>query len=612
MTLKRKILFSFFTVILIFGFFVAILGYRLIKNNIIEKAQSQVKNDLKFAHAVYNGEIEKIKEELSLVSNNPDILELREKIGLDYLYFVNKEDEFNISKSEIVKQAFLGKKVVSGTRIIYREDLIKNNSQLYKKVEIEIRFTSKAKPTTMKVVDKAMVIECALPVIDKAGSFKGVIYGGRVINRDFALVDKIRDFVFENKLYNAKPVGTVTIFLDDTRIATNVLDKEGKRAVGTRVSQKVYEKVVGKGYSWVDRAFVVTDWYLTAYEPIRDVKDNIIGILYVGTLEKPFNDMRRNVFFVFLAVMLFSTLLAVFLSYILAAAISKPLTDLLSATSKISEGNMAYRITFNSSIKELNKLISAFNYMAQRLDENDKNLRVSNDKLANLNKSYLDLIGFVTHELKGILASTILNAYSVRDGFLGMINFKQRKSLDSITRNLDYLESTVKKFLNLSRIEKAELALNKKELLVKEDIFDLSLELFLKSAGEKEITFTNKLETGLKINADLDLLQIVANNLIGNAVKYGLPKGKVTLDSRDLGDKLEIEIYNDSRVISNEEREKLFKKFSRLDSPETKKVQGTGLGLFISKEIVEAHGGKIWFEPRENGNSVIFQIERGF
>ena len=122
-------------------------------------------------------------------------------------------------------------------------------------------------------------------------------------------------------------------------------------------------------------------------------------------------------------------------------------------------------------------MAEAFNAMALGLKEREESLRVSNEKLADSNKSYIDLIGFVAHELKGILASAVMNAYAVRDGYLGMVNFKQRKAMDSVTRNLDYLDATVKKFLNLGRIERGELAVNKTGLNLKKDVFDVSISL---------------------------------------------------------------------------------------------------------------------------------------
>ena len=107
---------------------------------------------------------------------------------------------------------------------------------------------------------------------------------------------------FGDEQYDHQRVGTVTIFQDDIRVATNVMNEEGRRAIGTRVSADVYKEVLEKGNAWNERAFVVNAWYKTAYEPIRNINEQIIGILYVGTLAKPFDDMAKNVTLVFLAI----------------------------------------------------------------------------------------------------------------------------------------------------------------------------------------------------------------------------------------------------------------------------------------------------------------------
>ena len=106
------------------------------------------------------------------------------------------------------------------------------------------------------------------------------------------IVDRIRDTVFQNEIYKGRNIGAATIFFDDLRIATNVLTAEGKRAIGTRVSQEVKEHVLGKGKKWTAPAFVVSDWYITAYEPIEDIFNRRVGMLYVGVLEEKYVDIR--------------------------------------------------------------------------------------------------------------------------------------------------------------------------------------------------------------------------------------------------------------------------------------------------------------------------------
>ena len=603
-SIRTRIIFSFLLIIAILAILVGVFGAYVINSNIVGREQKQMISDITIARKFYNAEIEKIKDVFSYVGAPKDLLSLKKKLGLDYLYLVSRKDLPSV-KSEIVREAFASGKAMGGTRIIEKEELQKMGGSLIARAKMEIKFTPRSIPTRKKELESAMAIGYAAPVsFDKNGRVLQVMYGGKLVNRDLGLVDKIQGYVFENQLYNRKPLGAVTIFQDDVRVATNVLDRSGKRALGTRISKDVYDRVAVEGKSWFDRAFVVTDWYLTAYEPIRDIKGKVIGILYIGTLEEPFRDMKKNILLMFLGIVAVASGFATFLAFILEFSMTRPIERMLEATEKISGGDLDFRVMTRTPIKELNKFARSFNLMAGELSERERRLKDSNNR-------YLDLVGFVSHELKGILASTMLHAYSVRDGFLGMINFKQRKALDSVVKNLEYFDSTVKNFLNLSRIEKDEMPVHKTEFLLKEDLFDQSVSEFIKPASEKEMTILNNMGPGIKILADFNLMQIAANNLVGNAVKYGVLGGQVAINCVQESDKIKIEVYNDGRPLLKEETEKLFKRFSRLDSPEAKKNKGTGLGLFITRQVIEKHGGQIRVEPKEKGNSFVVEMGRG-
>jgi len=227
-----------------------------------------------------------------------------------------------------------------------------------------------------------------------------------------------------------------------------------------------------------------------------------------------------------------------------------------------------------------------------------------------MNTSYLDLIGFVSHELKGILSSVILNSYNIYNKLLGPVNEAQEKTLKSMLKNLDYLGATVKNFLNLSRIEKAELVINKSEIFFYESVLDICIESFAQLAKEKNMAIICQINDKLKVFADVNLLQIVVNNLLGNAIKYGKENGQIIISSEKKGDLVTISVYNDGRPIAKIDVDKLFKKFSRLKYAGMEKIKGTGVGLFITKEIVEKHGGRIWVEPQPQGNTFKFTLNK--
>ncbi|HEV57502.1 MAG TPA: HAMP domain-containing protein [Phycisphaerales bacterium] len=611
-TLRSRLFASSALVVTVLGLSIFLLGYSVIRRDILDRVQKEVDVALRGARVVYRSQIDQIGRAFSLVSFTPDadVEALRTRMNLDYLVIV-PTDQVTDCPSGLARQALTERRGLGGTRLLSPEEVETLPAAIQTRTRIAIQDTPRARPTQRKVLDQAMVKEWALPLPDEAGQIRAVAYGGRVVNQDESLVDRIRDLVFGREMVDGKPIGTVTIFQDDVRIATNVLTDAGRRAIGTRVSEAVYRHVVEQGRMWHDRAFVVNDWYKTAYEPIRDPQDRIIGILYVGILEKPFRDKARAIIAAFVAIVLVGILLALVLSYVLEGAILRPLTQMLRATEQMSRGEGRGQAVQGGRIVELEQLAAAFNEMSARLEERETRLRVSNEKLAESNRSYVELIGFVAHELKGLLASAIMNAYSIRDGFLGMINFKQKRAIDSICRNLDYLTATVQKFLNLSRIERGNLEINAVAVRLKTDVFDPALETFAKLIADKQMQVDNAMDEEIVVRADTDLLRIVANNLVNNAAKYGTPGGRIALAGRVEGSTVTVEVYNDGRPIGPEDREKLFKKFSRLDVPEKKKVKGTGLGLYITRQIIEAHGGHIDVEPRDAGNAFIFTLERG-
>jgi two-component system NtrC family sensor kinase len=638
--LRMRILVSFDAVIVVFSLLVALLGYYVIEKDIVERTQTKVKNDLNSASVIYDEATEDIKDVVRFTAQRffikdaisvndreamtRELGRIREAESLDILTLTDAFGKVVVRSSNpsvsgdsqaqdsLVRRVLSSGEVVAGTVIVPRDELMKESTDLAEQAHIKSIATQKAKPRTEGEETSGMMIKAAAAVLGYDGKLLGVLYGGNLLNRNYKIVDKVKETVYRGETYKGKDIGTATIFQGDLRISTNVRAEDRSRAVGTRVSAEVDEQVLVKGLPWVDRAFVVNHWYKTAYEPIKDIEDKTIGILYVGILEQPFTDRARNIFIVFLVIVSFATALAALLETVLTKSISGPVERMLKATQKLSEGDLGYEVEAETGTIELDALASSFNEMSERLRQRENSLEITNQKLAALNETYLDAVGFVSHELKGIVATTIMNAAAVRDGMFGAVTPQQKKALESATKTLEYLRETVRKFLDLSRIEKGELEFNRTEVRLREDVFGPCVETFAGEIAAKQMVVTNNITEGIKVNGDLNLLEIAANNLVGNAIKYGLEKGKVVLSCEDLGSRVRVEVYNDGRLITEQEKGRLFRKFSRLETVSGQKVKGTGLGLFITREIIRRHGGEIWVEPREKGNSFIFQMEKDF
>lgn len=247
------------------------------------------------------------------------------------------------------------------------------------------------------------------------------------------------------------------------------------------------------------------------------------------------------------------------------------------------------------------------------VDDTDSGIKTKNLKnVAISTKGPIDTITtleFVSHELKGILGSTIICVYSIRDGFLGMLNFKQRATIETIIRNLRRLESTIKDFLDISKIEGGKISVNKTQVNINSDIIKEVEDSLLSEIYEKRIILENNIPDGLIINTDRTLLHTIFNNLIGNAIKYGKAGGRIIINLKKRKKAYCFSVYNDGEPLTKEQKDKLFKKFSRIETEANKKIKGTGLGLFIVKNIVKNLGGDIWVETSENGNKFLFEIE---
>ncbi|MBM3696807.1 MAG: HAMP domain-containing protein, partial [Actinobacteria bacterium] len=245
---------------------------------------------------------------------------------------------------------------------------------LAESARIDLVETTGARPLDDTVLTSGLVLVAAAPVLDFAGEVIGSLYGGLLLNRRVEIVDKIKDTVFEGAKYRGRDVGTATLFLDDVRIATNVLDASGARAIGTRVSAEVYQQVVVEGKPWLDRAFVVRDWYLTAYAPLRDFAGKVVGMLYVGTLERPYTDLRRSSTLLFVGITLGGVTLATAIAFFISRRLSTPVRALVKASRRVAEGDLEARVAVTTR-DEIGELAGAFNAMAAALHQRNEELK---------------------------------------------------------------------------------------------------------------------------------------------------------------------------------------------------------------------------------------------
>lgn len=624
MKLQTKFVLAVIAIFALLAAAVAVLTANLVNVNTIREAENRVQIYMRAAWEIHDSKIGRTRAALEVLARDPvliaflaakndeamaaqvrDALEaVRRDQKMDILNVVSPEGRVllrtrapynkgdSLAQDPLIKQATLLRQSSVGNIILEQDRLDIEGSEL-----IERCLAVGNEP-------RGLFAGAAVPVLDQNDRLIGFIEMGSLLNGATEKVDAIRDAVFANEIYNGKPVGTATIFMGDLRVSTNVLDNQGRRAVGTRVSKEVADRVLKEGLSWTGRAFVVDTWYLAQYNPIRDPDGRVIGMLYVGELEQKYLDLRARTVALNLTVILAGMLLAFIGALWLVRGIVKPIHTLVDATQRLAAGDLTHRVNIRRS-DELGDLASCFNKMASRLEEQRQELEKHQQELETLsqelqttNRNYIEMLGFITHELKNPLTSAIMGLYTVKDGYLGELNPAQKKSLETVAKSLDYFQDMVRNYLDLSRLEQGELNVVKRPLELRKAVVEPALESLDRQLQERRMVVDNRIPPTLMVNADPTLVRIVYDDLLSNAVKYGREGGVILLDAEASDDFVTLSVRNEGEGIPPEKKAQLFKRFSRLDTPGATGKKGTGLGLFICKEIVEKHGGKIWVDSK--------------
>jgi signal transduction histidine kinase len=235
----------------------------------------------------------------------------------------------------------------------------------------------------------------------------------------------------------------------------------------------------------------------------------------------------------------------------------------------------------------------------RELETRQQELETLSNELRTTNHNYMEMLGFVTHELKNPLSSAMMSLYTVKDGYLGELNEAQTKSLESVGKSLDYFHDMIKNYLDLSRLEKGELKIESSPTALVSEIITPVLQALDRELQERHMVVENNVPPSLRANADPNLIKIVYDNLLSNAIKYGRDDGQILLGAQDDPGRLTLSVLNESEGIPVEKMAMLFRKFSRLDTAGYAGKRGSGLGLYICKEIIEKHGGEIWADSKE-------------
>lgn len=558
--------------------------------------------------------------------------EQRRRSGLDFLYYIRRDGHIqsspatqstgDVKKWPVVQTALQGR-TATEIDLFSGEDLGFFSSELAAQARLDLVPTEAALPTERTVESRGMVVHTASP----AGN--GALVGGVLLNRNLEFIDTINDLVYPAASLTEGSQGTATLFLDDVRVSTNVRLFENVRALGTRVSAVVRHAVLDEGRVWLDRAFVVNDWYISAYEPIVDSFGNRIGMLYVGFLATPFEAAKRQTVMVLVAAFLAIVLLSVPIFLRWARGIFDPLEKMNDTISRVEAGDLSARSAARHTGDEIGRVAVQLDTLLDQLQERDQRLRNwageleervaertselsdANQRLEATTKQLivsekLAAIGEITagiaHEINNPIAVIQGNLDVIREA-IGIDTDDLKTEFALIYEQVHSINILVNKLLQFARPEEYAGFV---EHHSPNDLIRDSLPLVHHLLTKVDIDVTLELEADGVVAMNRTELQQVLINLIVNAIHAMSSGGHLTLSTRDVWQENDagvmLTVSDTGAGMPPEVRARVFDPFFT-----TKLSEGTGLGLSISRQLITRYGGTIAVDS-EAGKGTTFQL----
>jgi signal transduction histidine kinase len=239
----------------------------------------------------------------------------------------------------------------------------------------------------------------------------------------------------------------------------------------------------------------------------------------------------------------------------------------------------------------------------------NEELARKNQELTHLDELKSDFMATMSHELRTPLTSIIGYSDMLLGGMTGELNEKQAAFVESILKGGEALLGLINDILDLTKIEAGRLELNRESVDLRAALLGV-LPVVKPRAQEKKIRISTFLPTDLPpVLADPAKFNQILLNLLTNGIKYTHDNGSVSVEARTVDDLVEIWVNDTGMGIAKEDQDKVFQRFTQIDSSATRSQGGTGLGLAIVSELVELHGGTIRLQSKlGKGSSFIFTM----
>lgn len=554
----------------------------------------------------------------------------KQQLNLDFLRLVSVPEAANDPDLRMMLPKIHDNEAVSGLMVLEPQRLARLDPRLEQEAVIQLVDTPRSQKPSKEVEKRGMLSRSLLPIYSNTGNLSWYLDGGILLNRDIRIVDHIRDLVYDKGTLPERSIGTVTIFLDNTRISTNVplhffpldIEKQG-RALGSLVSEEVRQKVLIQGLMWVDRAFVYNDWFISAYAPLKDIRGERIGMIYTGFSESPFiHNYLLNIIELG-AILMLVLLVSGLLVYRGAYSLLQPIERIHHVVKGVQSGrNLRIGSLGLEEDNELSNLAEQFDRMLDllqrrnsqiqaaaeqlevKVEERTRSLQEKTEELQRnvvlLNETRQQLVTneklTALGELTAGIAHEINNPTAVILGNMELLKFELgdkaedvEEEIDIVIQQVGRISTIIRSLLQYSRPGEFNAPLEMHQIT---PIIEEMLILVRHSIQKQEVILNQDLNASYPIEVNRPQLLQVLINLVVNAAHAMDDQGRIWIRTYDwiqsgepIGVKIEIE--DEGKGIPEEQLGRIFDPFY------TTRKDGTGLGLSLSYGIIKRIGGTI-------------------
>jgi two-component system NtrC family sensor kinase len=429
-----------------------------------------------------------------------------------------------------------------------------------------------------------------------------VLYGGIVLNQSTNIVDQAQKSFFFDDVQQENTAPTATILFDTVRVATNIVDDKGNRAIGTQISEDVKQHVLIKGNQWTTTQVYLNDRYISAYEPVSDIFGRRVGMLSVAVPESNYSNVQKQFFVYFMLATIVGAFIAIVMGYLISFHIMKPIHRLINASQEVSKGSLSPEIGKISKDPEIAILQTTFKDMVESMKRRrieSQSQILQSEKQASVGRLAAGVAHEINNPLTGVLTYThmLLRRADLSDDV--------RADLQVVAESTERVRKIVKGLLDFSRQTKLNSEPAEINRLVEATIKLIENQALLKGVA---IQFHQGDHLPM-ITLDRSQIQSVLLNVMINALDASKPSDIITVQTTpsvsasDTGQRgVEMIISDTGCGIPPEHLNKIFDPFFS-----TKEVgKGTGLGLSVSIGIVKEHGGTIRVQSEAGKGTTFF------